>query len=92
MYPGDPFNIRTYNSHTVIIPQVESVKGIENVDEIAAVPGVSAIMFGPGDFMVDAGCDLNAFGAPNPVFDAAVAKFSAAAKRNNVPLFGYVFP
>lgn len=67
-----------------------SVKVLENVEEIAAVPGVSAIMFGPGDFMVDAGCDLTTFGAPNPVFDAAVAKFAAAAKMNNLPLFGYV--
>jgi 4-hydroxy-2-oxoheptanedioate aldolase len=43
----------TSNNHTAIIAQIESVKGVENVEEIAALEHVSALMFGPGDFSAD---------------------------------------
>jgi 4-hydroxy-2-oxoheptanedioate aldolase len=73
-----------------IIPQIESVKGIENVEEIAAVPGISAMMFGPGDYMIDAGIDLNTLfnGKPDPVFLESMGKFGAAAAKNNLPTMG----
>ena len=43
--------MKTSNKHVALIPQVESVKGVENVEEIAAVEGVCGLLFGPGDFM-----------------------------------------
>lgn len=75
-----------------IIPQIESVKGVENADEIAAVPGVHALMFGPGDYLIDAGLDLTSAlsGEPHPTFAAAMEKFGAAAQKNGLPIFGYV--
>lgn len=74
--------------YVCIIPQVESVKGIENVDEIAGVEGVDGIMFGPGDFMIDAGLPLKMGGEPHPKFLEAMGKFGAAAKKYNLPVFG----
>lgn len=73
-----------------IIPQIESVKGVENADEIAAVPGVHALMFGPGDYMIDAGLDLAKVlgGEPDPAFVKAMGAFGAAAHRNGLPIFG----
>lgn len=62
--------------------------GIANVDEIAAVEGVDAIMFGPGDYTIDAGLPLKLDGEPHPTFLAALGRFMAAAKKNNLPLFG----
>lgn len=90
LYPGDPYNVATSNKHVCIIPQIESVKGVENVDEIAAVPGIHAVMFGPGDFMIDAQLDLNKAlgGEPEPAFLQAMGKFFAAAAKNNLPVFG----
>ena len=41
----------TSNRHTVLIAQIESTEGVKNVDEIAAVEGVSALMIGPGDYL-----------------------------------------
>lgn len=76
------------NNHIVVIPQIESVKGVENVEEIAAVEGVSAMMFGPGDFMADAGIPIKLGGEPHPDFAAAMGKFAAAAAKYNRPLFG----
>lgn len=92
LYPKDNYNVATSNNHVCIIPQIESVKGVENVDEIAAVPGVHALMFGPGDYMIDAGLDLsNALsGEPHPTFAKAMGRFGAAAHNNGLPIFGQV--
>lgn len=38
------------NRERFIILQIESPEGLENVDEIAAVPGFDILHFGPGDF------------------------------------------
>lgn len=44
-----------------IIPQIESQKGIENLDDIAKTPGVGAVFLGPIDLAVDMGHGLNIF-------------------------------
>lgn len=88
LYPGDNYNITTANRHVCVIPQIESVKGVENIDEIAAVEGVSALMFGPGDFSIDAGIPIKLAGEPHPTFAAAMTKWAMAAQRNGIPLFG----
>ena len=90
LYPNDPYNVQTANNHVCIIPQIESVKGIENADEIAAVPGVHALMFGPGDYLIDAGLDLEGAlsGQPDPAFVEAMGKFGAAAAKHGLPIFG----
>jgi 4-hydroxy-2-oxoheptanedioate aldolase len=87
---SDPYNIATANKHVCLIPQIESVKGIANVEEIAAVPGISALMFGPGDYLIDAGLDIGRAlsGNPEPAFLEAMGKFGAAAAKNNLPIFG----
>jgi 4-hydroxy-2-oxoheptanedioate aldolase len=65
---------------------------LENAEEIAAVPGISGLMFGPGDFMIDAGMDIDALlnGRPDPKFLEAMGRFNAAAAKNDLPIFGYV--
>lgn len=42
--------LRHSNEERVIVLQIESPEGLANVEAIAAVPGFSGIMFGPGDF------------------------------------------
>lgn len=88
LYPGDNFNIATSNRHICMIPQIESVKGVENIEEIAACPGVDAMMFGPGDFSIDAQLELKLGGVPDPVLVDAMTKFGMAAAKNNIPLLG----
>lgn len=68
------------------------MKGIENVEEIAAVPGIHGLMFGPGDYMISAGLPLQLGGEPHPTFVAAMTKLVNAAKTNGLALLGYVFP
>jgi 4-hydroxy-2-oxoheptanedioate aldolase len=42
--------VRHANQEQVVILQIESPEALENVEEIAAVPGYNGILFGPGDF------------------------------------------
>lgn len=44
-----------------IIPQIESRKGIENLDAITLTPGVGAVFLGPVDMAVDMGHGLDIF-------------------------------
>lgn len=88
LYENDGFNMKSSNKHICIIPQVESVKGLENIEEIAAVPEVTALMFGPGDFSADAGIELKVSGPQDPRFMEATMKFAEAARKYGKPLFG----
>lgn len=47
--PVDEY-MRHSNSQRIIILQIESPEALEQVDEIAAVPGFNGLLFGPGDF------------------------------------------
>lgn len=44
------------NEETVVIVQVETERGVENVEEIAAVDGVDALFVGPADLSANLGC------------------------------------
>ena len=78
----------TANNHVALIAQIESVKGVENVEEIAALEHVSALMFGPGDFLADAGLPIQMSGTPHPTFAAAMGKWAAAGQKYGKPLLG----
>ncbi|MCA9132952.1 MAG: hypothetical protein KDA45_07345 [Planctomycetales bacterium] len=40
---------------TLFIPMIESVQGVENVDEICSIPGVNALFIGPNDLTTNMG-------------------------------------
>ncbi|MCF7522040.1 aldolase/citrate lyase family protein [Neisseria sp. ZJ106] len=48
-------------NETMIMLQIESKKGMENLDAIVKTPGVGAIFLGPVDLAVDMGHGLNIF-------------------------------
>jgi 4-hydroxy-2-oxoheptanedioate aldolase len=50
-----PGFIRWSNANTTVWPLIETARGVENFDEIAAVPGVHAAMLGPFDLAHDIG-------------------------------------
>ena len=71
------------NARVAVIPMIETAEALAEVDEIAATPGVDALFVGPFDLSI-------ALGLPpgdndgHPIFDAAIARVSAAAARSGV--------
>ena len=71
--------IRVANERTMVIAQIETEHGLENVEEIAAVEGVDVLWVGHFDLS-------NFMGIPgqfaDPQFDAAMRKVVAACRRH----------
>lgn len=67
------------NDETILMCQIESRKGVENVEEIIAVEGIDVAFIGPNDMSQDYGI-LGQFTHPDIV--AAFEKIIAAAKAN----------
>lgn len=66
----------------VVVLQIEDPEGVEDIEEIAAVPGIGACFIGRADLAVAYGTnDLDA-----PAVEEAVEKVVAACKANGIPL------
>lgn len=67
---------------TLFVPMIESVRAMENLDAICAIPGVSALFIGPNDMTTN-------MGIPNeydhPDFIANVQKVIDAADKRHIP-------
>ncbi len=74
------------NRDTVAIVQIESLRGLEQVESIAAVDGVDVVFIGPADLSVALGvpCDWDA-----PVFIDAVTRIAAAAAASGKTFGAY---
>ena len=70
---------RHTNEERVVVLQIESPEALEQVEEIAAVPGFDGLMFGPGDFSHRIG-KVGQIDAPEVV--AARRRVAAAARRH----------
>jgi 4-hydroxy-2-oxoheptanedioate aldolase len=67
------------NAQRFLIFQIETPQGLENVEEIAAVPGFDVLLFGPGDFSHQIGKP----GQPNaPEVVAARRKVAEVARQH----------
>jgi 4-hydroxy-2-oxoheptanedioate aldolase len=72
-----PQYLRAANEHTLIIVQLESPRALDAVDAIARVPGVDALMIGPGDLSVIAGIPYQ---FDHPTITDAYRRVAVAAK------------
>lgn len=71
------------NEILMLVVMIESGQGVENVDEIAAVPGVDVLSIGSSDLSGDMGINGD-FAHPRMI--AAWEKVAAAAARNRLGL------
>lgn len=67
---------------------MESKKGVENIEEIMSVPGVTAVFVGMTDLRLSLGLPAQSATMNEPIYLAALAKVEAAAKAKNIPLCG----
>jgi 4-hydroxy-2-oxoheptanedioate aldolase len=75
---------RSWASKTIaVIPMIETVEAIANLDEILTVAGVDAIYVGPADLGVSLGLSPHGNDG-NPIFDDALATIVAACQRRGV--------
>lgn len=76
VWPLDP------RGDLLAVIQIESKKAVENIEEIAAVPGVGAIFIGPSDLSIS-------YGVPgqreHPEVAAGMEKVLNVCKRRNIP-------
>jgi 4-hydroxy-2-oxoheptanedioate aldolase len=76
VWPLDP------RGDLLAVIQIESKKGVENIEEIAAVPGVGAIFIGPSDLSIS-------YGVPgqreHPEVAAGMQKVLGVCTRRNIP-------
>jgi len=71
---------------TVVLVMVETAEGLANVEEIAAVPGISGLYVGPSDLALALGAAYPGDPAVAERFDAALARIRAAAASAGVPV------
>jgi len=87
---GDTFTeyVESANDHVMVIAQIESRQGVENIDEIVSTEGIDAVAIGPGDLSADMGCFTE---RDRPDFQKAIADVLDACKRHDcVPCMAYV--
>ena len=70
--------LKAANEQTFVVVQIEDPKALEHAEEMAAVPGVDIIFFGPGDFSILAGIPGQ---FDHPLIKDAMQKVSAACKK-----------
>jgi len=68
------------NEQTFLMAQIETKHALEQVDEIAAVPGVDILFIGPCDLSVELNIPMNP--RENPMLDC-IKTVAQAAKRHN---------
>ncbi len=77
--------IQTANKTTAIILQAESQTAVENIDKIASITGIDAILIGPYDLSAS----LGKIGqVQDPIVITAIDKIDSVCKKHNVKL-GY---
>jgi 2-keto-3-deoxy-L-rhamnonate aldolase RhmA len=86
-------NYREYmdavNREVLVIPMIETVEGLNNIDEILSVPGIDVLLVGPSDLSINLGIALDYL---NPKYGEALDKIAAACKKAGVIPGMYFIP
>jgi len=67
---------------TMFIPMIESVRAVENLDAICAIPGISALFIGPNDMTTNMGIP-NEYDSPDLI--AMIQRIIDAADKRHIP-------
>lgn len=78
------------NQETLVIPMIEDVGALPNLDDIMSVDGLDGVFFGPADLSISAGVPLQT--GHEKVMDALKQTIEAAKKHGKFVIFGAKFP
>ena len=76
-----PDAIEHWNANSIVLIQVETRPGVDAVEEIAAVPGVDAVVIGPADLSISLGIPGQ---TDHPQFEGAVQRVVAACRQAGI--------
>ncbi len=79
----------TVNREVLIIPMIETIESMNNIDEILSVPGIDILLVGPSDLSINLGITLD---YANPKYAAALQKIADACKKHKVIAGMYFVP
>jgi 2-keto-3-deoxy-L-rhamnonate aldolase RhmA len=71
------------NDNVMVIVIIEQKLAIDNIEEIAAVPGIDVLFIGANDLSYSLGVGGN---ITAPIVEEAMAKVLAAGKKHNIPV------
>ena len=80
-HPDAPSWIEAQNRELLVAVKVESAQGIENIEGIASVPGLDAILVGPGDLSATMGIPGE---MDHPDLEQAIERTLAACRQNGI--------
>ena len=71
------------DAQVAVVPMIETVEALANLDDILSVPGIDAIYVGPADLSISLGLGPTGNDG-NPIFDDALAAIVAGCRRHGV--------
>jgi len=77
------------NEEVLIIPMIETLKALKNLDEILSVPGIDVLLLGPSDLSIALGIALD---YQNPKYRETLDKIAEACKEAGVIPAMYFIP
>lgn len=80
-----PEYVRWANENVVVVPIIEQKEAIDNIEAIAAVPGIDVLFIGANDLSYSLGVPGQ---LDHPLMQEAIAKVAAAAGKHGLPM-GY---
>lgn len=82
----DPKYIETANDEVMIIPQIETIQAVNNIDEILSVKGIDCIFIGPTDLSGSLGLIGQPDRLRHPKNLEAIERIREAARKAKVPV------
>jgi 2-keto-3-deoxy-L-rhamnonate aldolase RhmA len=77
------------NEEVLIIPMIETLKALKNLDEILSVPGIDILLVGPSDLSIALGIALD---YQNPKYRETLDRIAEACKKAGVIPAMYFIP
>jgi 4-hydroxy-2-oxoheptanedioate aldolase len=74
------------NAQTLVVAMIETRSGLENVESIAATPGIDGLYVGPSDLSLALGAAFPGDPAIAEPFAAALTRIQAAASAAGIPV------